>query len=306
MQPRLPRMDAAIEVRVVAGARGIHDVLVPGHHVLDVARQGPAGAEQIDLEHQRVDAVVEVEQILERRVRHDAAIPEMVGPDLHHRQGGRQGAARHHVLGLYSVLLVVEVDEVAVEHVDRPHRQARLLLVDQREIDQLQQGLAQGRVVVVAGCRFRARKTEPRARISRREEAGLTVEDGHPGTDGIARLAEDVAIGRVVPDLPLGDALPERPQPLQPQGRRIAGDDGAVDGADRYARYPVRFESGFLKRLVDTRLIGAQRTAALQDERDPIATLGPRNATNCLSLVSIYRLVHRGSPKFRGTMADGA
>jgi predicted Zn-dependent protease len=39
---------------------------VPGHHVLDGARQGAIGAEQIDLEDQAVEAVVLRQQVLQR------------------------------------------------------------------------------------------------------------------------------------------------------------------------------------------------------------------------------------------------
>ena len=69
----------------MARARGIHDILVAGQHVLDVARQHAPRREQVDLEHQRVEIVFLVKQMLQRRVGNDAAIPEMVGADLHHR-----------------------------------------------------------------------------------------------------------------------------------------------------------------------------------------------------------------------------
>src|SRR5580704_3643303 len=52
-EPRLPDLNAAKDIGVVPRARGIHDVLVAGEHILDVARQHAVGAEQVDLEHQR-------------------------------------------------------------------------------------------------------------------------------------------------------------------------------------------------------------------------------------------------------------
>src|SRR5215813_14176984 len=45
----LPRMDPSIDVGVVARARGIHDVLVPRHHILDVPQKDAARAEKVDL-----------------------------------------------------------------------------------------------------------------------------------------------------------------------------------------------------------------------------------------------------------------
>jgi hypothetical protein len=44
---------------------------------------------------------------------------------------------------------------------------------------------------------------------------------------------------------------------------RVAGDQGAVDGTDRDAGHPVGMKIGFGQCLVDARLIGTQRAAAL-------------------------------------------
>ncbi len=45
---------------------------------------------------------------------------------------------------------------------------------------------------------------------------------------------------------------------------RITGDQRRIDAADRDACDPVRFELRFRERLVDARLIGTERTPALQ------------------------------------------
>ena len=95
-------------------------------HLLDIAGQGAAGAEQIDLKHQRIQPVVLVQQMLQRRVGDDAAVPEMIGADLDHRQRGRQRAACHHVFGRDLFVLVVEVEEIAGQHVDRADREMDL------------------------------------------------------------------------------------------------------------------------------------------------------------------------------------
>jgi hypothetical protein len=61
---------------------------------------------------------------------------------------------------------------------------------------------------------------------------------------------------------------PELAQALNPSLWRIAGDDGRVDGPDRYAGDPVRMDAGFAQRLINTGLIGTERTAALQHQGD--------------------------------------
>ena len=59
------------------------------------------------------------------------------------------------------------------------------------------------------------------------------------------------------------------------------------------------------KGLVDARLVGAQRAAALQDERDPAATLGPRNPAGRLTLERLERLIHQRAPVSADRMAGG-
>ena len=72
-----------------------------------------------------------------------------------------------------------------------------------------------------------------------------------------------------------GDRVPEFLEPFQPALRWVAGDDRGVDGADRDADHPIRFQPGLMQRLVDAGLIGAERAAALQDQADPIAAFRP-------------------------------
>ena len=76
------------------------------------------------------------------------------------------------------------------------------------------------------------------------------------------------------PDRALGDPVPEFAQRRQPPLGRVAGDQRSVDGADRDAGNPVRLQPGFMQRLVDAALIGAQRAAALQNQRDAAAPSG--------------------------------
>jgi hypothetical protein len=70
----------------------------------------------------------------------------------------------------------------------------------------------------------------------------------------VARFAPDVTVGRIVPDLAVSDALPENAKLLQPFFRRVAGDDGRVDAADRDTADPVGFKASFMQGLIDADL----------------------------------------------------
>ena len=48
----------------------------------------------------------------------------------------------------------------------------------------------------------------------------------------------------------------------------VAGDEARIDGADRGADQPVGLDARLVQRLIDTALIGAKRTSALQHEHD--------------------------------------
>ena len=92
-----------------------------------------------------------LEDMLQRRVGDQAAVPVIVGADLDHRQRRRQGAARHDVLRDDFGLRAVEIDEVAVPHVDRADGVAHRRAVEEVEIDQAEQRLPQRRGVVEGG-----------------------------------------------------------------------------------------------------------------------------------------------------------
>ena len=57
-----------------------------------------------------------------------------------------------------------------------------------------------------------------------------------------------------------------RLQPCEALVGAIAGDQRCVDRSDRRADYPVRLLARLVQRLVDARLVRAERAAALQDE----------------------------------------
>ena len=60
--------------------------------------------------------------------------------------------------------------------------------------------------------------------------------------------------------------VPERLQPLEPVFDGIPGNQRGIDRADRGAYNPIGFDPCFVQRLIDARLIGTQRAAALEDE----------------------------------------
>ena len=272
-QEQFQIVQAPVDVGRIARARRIHNVLVARQNVLNVARQHAAGAEQVDLEDQRIELVFLIEQMLQRRIGNDAAVPEVIGADLDHRQRRRQSTARHDVLGLDRFLGVVEIDEVAGQDIHGTDRKSRALLVDEREIHQLQQGVAQRRAVIVTGRRRRAGEAHPRIGKARSKKARLAGDTGDEATVRVARLAENVAIGRERPDFALGDQIPELAQPTQTVLGCIAGDDRRINRADGHAGHPVRFDPGLVHCLINTGLVGAERAAALEDERNAVAAL---------------------------------
>ena len=66
--------------------------------------------------------------------------------------------------------------------------------------------------------------------------------------------------------LPLRHAVPEFTQPRDAIGWLVAGDQGAIDGADRGADHPIRLDAALHERLVDAGLVGAERAAALEHQ----------------------------------------
>ena len=61
----------------------------------------------------------------------------------------------------------------------------------------------------------------------------------------------------------------------------VAGDDSAVDRADRNAGNPVGMNIGFRQRLVDASLICSECAAALQNQGDTLERKRRSKALNC-------------------------
>ena len=63
-------------------------------------------------------------------------------------------------------------------------------------------------------------------------------------------------------------SAPKFLQPVEAMLGLVAGDQAGIDGADRGTDDPVRLDPAFVERLIDPRLVGAERTAALEHEDD--------------------------------------
>ncbi len=63
-----------------------------------------------------------------------------------------------------------------------------------------------------------------------------------------------------------GDLVPKRAQLVETSFRRVAGDQGRVDGADGNSGDPVRLQVRLGQTLIDAGLESPQRAAALQEQ----------------------------------------
>jgi hypothetical protein len=179
------------------------------------------------------------------------------------------------VLGADLAIDGVEDDEVARLDLGRADAEPHRARVEPVEVDETaEQGLERRDVVEaqlpqVAGGQHQGRRN------ARLEEAGSAPQQR---ADGAALIEE--LMKHVVPDFardhirgsewPLRDGFPERAQPFDPPLRRVAGDQGRVDGADRDAGDPMRMKVRLRQRLVDTALVGPESATALQQQRDTL------------------------------------
>src|SRR5215813_6217502 len=156
-------------------------------------------------------------------------------------------------------LAAVEVAHLARAHVRGADRQARRAAFDERKVDQLGERLREWRRRVEAGAvpSERIVRAEKSQRIGL-EESGNAAEQGRP-------IGRGVGEPRPVRQTPEFLALHAAPEFLAMLAL-VAGDQAGVDGADRGADDPVRLDPAFVERLIDARLIGAERTAALEHE----------------------------------------
>jgi len=155
---------------------------------------------------------------------------------------------------LASTCSIVEKGLGAGIEIGRAQHHAHRAGIDPREIDDLLDQLAQ-----------LARRD--RRALARRPRAGVLPLEQDPIGHGAQTLVKS-GIGA---DRDAAAQLaPELPEPERALVRQIAGDDRGVDGADRAAGDPIRPDPGVFERRVGARLIGAERAAARQNQRDAV------------------------------------
>src|SRR5260221_4579850 len=167
--------------------------------------------------------------------------------------------------GRDSGLATVEVAHLARSHVRGANRQPRRATLNERKVDEIGQGLLQRSRRVEAG--FVLSERIVRAEKSQRlglEESGNAAHQGRP----VRRRAAKHRPVRQTPELLAPHTTPEFLQPVEAILGLVARDQTGVDGADRRADDPIRLDPGFMQCLIDARLVGAERAAALEDKDD--------------------------------------
>src|SRR5450755_1261090 len=160
----------------------------------------------------------------------------------------------------------VEIAHLAGADMGGADGKPRLAAIDEIKIDQLFERLLQRRGRVIAGTL--GPKYIAIAGMGERigpEEAGNAVGDRRPIGELLVKSRENAA---EIPGRVLLHPFPEFLQAREPGLRLIAGDQARIDRPDRGADDPVRLDAGFVERLIDAGLIGAERTAALQHQHD--------------------------------------
>jgi hypothetical protein len=185
---------------------------------------------------------------------------------------------------------VVEIDEVAGRHVDGADAEADVARVDAVEVHQAFERCLERSGVIVAGCFGAAGRLQPGRRHAWFEKSVGAMGDGQPGARLVDQRAGQVALRgeqaaverperacghrRGAPMRRRRDQLPEGAKLLQACLRRIAHDEGRIDRADRDSRDPVGQDGGLGQSLIDSRLVGAERAASLQQQGDALES-GP-------------------------------
>ena len=260
----------------------------------------PAGCQRFTEKIERIASRALVEHDLDRRVRVDAAVPIVLAVDPDRRKGRRQCAGRHDMRRREIHLAAVEIAHLAGAHVDRSDGEARVPAVQVVEVDQAAKSRLQrvGRIVsgtldadreMVRPERVRARFEESRHAAHDRVQVGERIAEKGRGPELLERRST-------------AKAVPEFAQLRHAVLRRVAGDERAVDGADRCSDDPVRRDTAFDQRLVDAGLIGAERAPALQHEHRLLADgvvggLCAERLRICRRMLVCHR-VHGCSPRW--------
>jgi hypothetical protein len=106
----------------------------------------------MDREDQGIAAGIVVEDHLGRRVGEDAAVPIKFAVDAHCRKGRRQGAGGEDVLDANGHVAAIEIAHAASADMGGTDGQARLAMVDELEIDEVEQRLRKRRSRIIAGA----------------------------------------------------------------------------------------------------------------------------------------------------------
>src|SRR6516162_8538082 len=167
--------------------------------------------------------------------------------------------------GRDSGLATVEVAHLARTHMRGAERQPRPATLDERKVDEIGQGLLKRSRRVEAGFVLSERImcAEKSQRIGF-EESRNTAEQGRP----IGRRVGEPWPIRQAPELLAPHPAPEFLQPVEAMLGLVARDQTGVDGADRRADDPIRLRPRLMEGLIDARLVGAERAAALENKDD--------------------------------------
>src|SRR5262249_8951109 len=137
-------------------------------------------------------------------------------------------------------------------------------------------------------------------------ESRCTADQRPGGTQLVESTARDISFGCELVSCsgPIeekigGNSFPECAQLCDALLGRVAGDNRGIDGTDRDASNPVRVEIVFCEGLVDSRLVGAKRAAALEEQSDALKWWTGSRATRPIS----YNVIHCGLRLHRGSCA---
>lgn len=127
----------------------IADILFARPGLFQIVRTIAARREKIDLKDEHI-LVRRLDHMLERRVRHQPAIPIPMPVDLDRRQSRRQGAGRHDMPRVDPVGAGIEIAEIARLDRDRADRKPDIARVEPIPVDQPVERRDQRRRVIIA------------------------------------------------------------------------------------------------------------------------------------------------------------
>src|SRR3546814_3421352 len=118
-----------------------------------------------------------IQNVLERRVGNKAAVPVMFAIDFDRRQSGWKRARRHDMIDGDPPLTAVEIDEIASADIDSAGAVSDRPFVQQVEVDEARQRLAQRPGIIKAERLRSAGQGEERWHHARPEKTGNRSEE---------------------------------------------------------------------------------------------------------------------------------